>query len=207
MSKRLCKYIASFDYFHESLIVLSATSCSIFIASFATVIGTTIGIASAMLSLAFSLSTGLVKKLLRITRNKKKKYNKIVMLARSKLNSIEREIFEALMNNRISHEDLMTVINEERNYRELKQSIRMMKGQEDKKNILINIFKYKTMLSYCLKCKKKKNTESINPKMSATSNGKTMILSKCAIYGSKKSKFIKKQEAKRLSINLGIKTP
>ena len=43
--------------------------------------------------------------------------------------------------------------------------------------------------------------------MSATSNGKTMILSKCAIYGSKKSKFIKKQEAKRLSINLGIKTP
>ena len=151
MSKRLCKYIASFDYFHESLIVLSATSCSIFIASFATVIGTTIGIASAMLSLAFSLSTGLVKKLLRITRNKKKKYNKIVMLARSKLNSIEREIFEALMNNRISHEDLMTVI-----YRELKQSIRMMKGQEDKKNILINIFKYKTMLSYCLKCKKKK---------------------------------------------------
>ena len=55
------------------------------------------------------------------------------MLARSKLNSIESKIFEALMNNKISHEDFMTIINEERNYRELKESIRMMKGQEDKK--------------------------------------------------------------------------
>ena len=49
------------------------------------------------------------------------------------------------------------------------------------------------MLSYCLKCKK--NTENINPKVSKTNNGKTMMLSKCAIRGSKKSKFIKKQEA------------
>ena len=61
------------------------------------------------------------------------------------------------------------------------------------------------MLSYCLKCKK--NTESIDPKFSATSNGRTMILSKCAICGSKKSKFIKKQEAKGLLSNLGIRTP
>ena len=76
MSKRLSKYIASFDYFDKSLIVLSATSGSISIASFATVIGTPIGIASASLSLAFSLSTGLVKKLVKITRYKKKKHNK-----------------------------------------------------------------------------------------------------------------------------------
>ena len=60
------------------------------------------------------------------------------------------------------------------------------------------------MLS-CLKCKK--NTESIDPKVSVTSNGKTMILSKRAICGSKTSKFIKKQEAKRLLSNLRIKTP
>ena len=52
-----------------------------------------------------------------------------------------------------------------------------------------------------------KNTESINPKISATSNGKTMILSKCTICGAKKSKFIKKQEAKRSLSNLGIRTP
>ena len=62
MSKRLSKYVASFDYFDKSFIVLSATSGSISIASFATVIGTPVGIASASLSLAFSLFAGLVKK-------------------------------------------------------------------------------------------------------------------------------------------------
>ena len=113
------------------MIVPSVTSGSLSIASFATVIGIPIGITSA--SLAFSLCTGHVKKSLKATRNKKKKHNKIVMLARSKLNSIESKISEALINNQISYEDLITIINEERNYRELKESIRMMKGQEDKK--------------------------------------------------------------------------
>ena len=61
------------------------------------------------------------------------------------------------------------------------------------------------MMSYCLNCKK--NTESIDPKVSATTNGRTMILSKCPICGSKKSKSIKKQEAKGLLSNLGIRTP
>ena len=61
------------------------------------------------------------------------------------------------------------------------------------------------MLSYCLKCKK--NTEIINPKVSKTTNGKTMILSTCAICDSKKSKFIKEKQAKGLLSNLSIKTP
>ena len=61
------------------------------------------------------------------------------------------------------------------------------------------------MLSYCLKCKK--NTKNINPIVSKTSNGKTMLLSNCAICSSKKSKFIKKQEANGLLSSLGIKTP
>ena len=60
------------------------------------------------------------------------------------------------------------------------------------------------MLPYCLKCKK--NAESIKPKVSKTTNGKTMILSKCAICDSKKSKFIKEQQAKGLLRNLGIRT-
>ena len=58
------------------------------------------------------------------------------------------------------------------------------------------------MKKYCLNCKK--NTKNINPKFSNTSNGKSMILSKCAICGSKKSRFIKNQEAKGLLSNLGI---
>ena len=60
------------------------------------------------------------------------------------------------------------------------------------------------MLSYCLKCKK--STESINPKVSKTTNGKTMILSTCAICGSKKSEFVKEPQAKGLLSNLGIRT-
>ena len=61
------------------------------------------------------------------------------------------------------------------------------------------------MDSYCLKCKK--YIKNINPQVFRTSNGKLMILSKCAICGSKKSKFIKKQEAKEILSSLGIKTP
>ena len=100
----------------KSLIVLSATSGSISIGSFETVVGTPVGVASASLRHTFSLSTGLVKNLLKATRNKKKKHNKIIMLARSKLSSVESKISEALMNDQISHhEDFMTIINEERN--------------------------------------------------------------------------------------------
>ena len=96
MIKRLIKYIASFNYFDKSLTVLSVTTCSISIASFPTVIGAPVQMASASFSLAFSIYTGIVKKLLKTTRSKKKKHNKIVMLTRSKLNSIESKISEAL---------------------------------------------------------------------------------------------------------------
>ena len=71
--------------------------------------------------------------------------------------------------------------------------------------ILKNSFSTYKMESYCLKCKK--NTKMINPKSSSSSNGRAMILSKSAICGSKKSRFIKNQEAKGLLSNLGIKTP
>ena len=110
----LANILYFFYYFSKSLIVLSATGGSISIALFVTVIGTLIGIASACLSLTFSLSC---KKIMKTTRNKKKKHNEIVMLARSKLKSIKSKISEALINNEISHEDFMIIINEERNYR------------------------------------------------------------------------------------------
>ena len=70
---------------------------------------------SASFSVALSISTGIIKKLLKTTRNKKKKHNKIVMLARSKLNSVESKISETLINHEVSHEDFMTIINEEKN--------------------------------------------------------------------------------------------
>ena len=71
MNKTLSKYIGSFDYFDKSLIVLSVTTSIISIASFATVIGVLVGIVSATFTLAFSISTGIIKKAIKTTRNKK----------------------------------------------------------------------------------------------------------------------------------------
>ena len=78
MSKRLSKFIASFDYFDKSIIVLYVTTGSISVASFANVIGTPVGIRSASFSLAFSISTGIVKKLFKTTRSKKKNIIKLL---------------------------------------------------------------------------------------------------------------------------------
>ena len=78
MSKRPSKYIASFDYFDKSLIILSVTTGSISIASFATVIGALAGMMSASCSLAFWVTAEFVKKLLNTTRNKKKKHKKLL---------------------------------------------------------------------------------------------------------------------------------
>ena len=69
--------------------------------------------------------------------------------------------------------------------------------------ITVKSLKYKTMSPYYLKCRE--NTENINPSVSRTNNGKTMMLSKCAICGSKKSKLIRKQEACGTLSNLGLK--
>ena len=78
MSKKPSKYISFFDYFDQSLIILSVTSGGVSIASFATAIGAPIGITSASFSLKFSLRTGLVKKLLKATRNKKRSIIKLL---------------------------------------------------------------------------------------------------------------------------------
>ena len=88
-SKKLNKYVTAFDYIDKVLIVLGATSGGVSIISFTSVAGAPVGIASASFTLIFSLTTGIIKKLLSITRSKKKKHDKILMLAKSKLNIIE----------------------------------------------------------------------------------------------------------------------
>ena len=89
MSKNFSKYIAAFDYFDKNLIALSETSRRISIISFTSVIGIPARIASASFTLVFSLATGIIQKLLKVTRKKNKKHNKIAMLAKSRLNSLE----------------------------------------------------------------------------------------------------------------------
>ena len=116
-SKKLCKYATAFDYIDKILIVLSATNSGVCIISSASVVGAPVGIASASFTLIFSLTTGIVKKLLNITRNKKKKHDKILMLAKSKLDSIETLVSQALIAMEISHEEFNAIIKEKKNMR------------------------------------------------------------------------------------------
>ena len=98
------------------LIVLSATSSGVSIISFKSIVGAPVGIASASLALIFSLTTGIVKKLLNITRNKKKKHDEILILTKSKLNSIETLISQALIDIDISHEEFVQILKEKYKY-------------------------------------------------------------------------------------------
>ena len=115
-SKKLNKYVAAFDYIDKVLIFLSAKSGGVSIISFTSVVSAPVGITSASFTLIFSLTTGIVKKLLSITRNKKKKHNKILMLANSKLNSIETLISQALIDMEISHEEFVAILKEKDKY-------------------------------------------------------------------------------------------
>ena len=123
-SKKLSKYVAAFDYIDKILIVLSATGGGVSIISFTTVVGAPVGIASASFTLMFSLTTGLIKKLLSITRNEKKKHDKILVLAKSKLSSIESLVSQALIDMEISHEEFITILTEKEKYEKMKEDIR-----------------------------------------------------------------------------------
>ena len=102
MSKKHSKYIATFDYIDKTLIVLSATSGGISII-FLQVLWSSCRISKCKFYLIFSLTTGIIKKLLKVIRKKKKRHNKIVVLAKSKLNSIETLMSQALIDLDISH--------------------------------------------------------------------------------------------------------
>ena len=123
-SQKLNKYVTTFDYIDKILIVLSATSGGVSIISFTSIVEAPVGIASANLTLIFFVTIGIVKKLLNITRSKKKKYDKILMLAKSKLNSIETLISQALIDLDISHEEFIRILNEKDKYEKMKENLR-----------------------------------------------------------------------------------
>ena len=111
-SKKFSKYVTALDYIDKILMVLSAKSTGFCLISSANVVGAPVGIASASFTLIFSLTTGIIKKLLSITRNKKKKHDKILVLAKSRLDSIENLLFQALIDMEISHEEFNAIIRE-----------------------------------------------------------------------------------------------
>ena len=120
----MSKYTAALDYTNKTLIVLSATSGGISIISFTNIMGIPARVISASLTLFFSLTTGIIKTLLKEARKKKNKHSKIIMLAKSKLNSIESLMSQALIDLDISHEEFKTIVNEKEKYNQMKESIR-----------------------------------------------------------------------------------
>ena len=128
-SKKLNKYVTIFDYINKILIILSATTSGSII-SLTRVIGTSVGIISASFTLIFSLSIGIIKKLLNMTRNKKKKHDKILMLAESKFNNIETLISQALNDVDISHEEFKMILNEKDKYEKMKYNLISENGDE-----------------------------------------------------------------------------
>ena len=122
-SKKLNKHVTAFDYIDKVLIVLSATSGGVSIISFTSIIGAPVGKASVIFTLIYSLTTGIAQKLLNITRKKKKKHDEILMLAKSKLNSVETLISQALIDMEISHQEFITILNEKDKYEKIKNSL------------------------------------------------------------------------------------
>ena len=131
ISKKLSKYIVVFDYADTIFITLSASFGTLSIISHATVAGIPIDLAGASLTVVFSLTTRIVKKLLNVTGKKKKKHNEIFMLAKSKLNSIETLMSQALIDLDISFEEFKTIVNEKEKYEQMKESIRNTKTSRD----------------------------------------------------------------------------
>ena len=120
-SKKLNKYVAAFDYKDK---ILSATTGGVSICSFTSFVGAPVGIASASFTLISSLTTGITKKSLNITRKKKEKCDKILKLAKSKLNSIETLISQALIDVNISDEEFITILKEKDKCEMVKDNLR-----------------------------------------------------------------------------------
>ena len=118
------------------LIFVSAASIEFFIISTASIFGAPFGIASASFTLIFSLTTGIIKKLLSIKRNIKKNHDKIPMLAKSKLDSNETLVSQALIDMEISHEDFNAIIREKQKYERLKENVRNV--SEKQENMRLN---------------------------------------------------------------------
>ena len=131
---KINKYIVAFDYADKVFITLSASFGTLSIASHASVVGIPVGIAGALLTLIFTGTTGVVKKLLRVTKKKKKKHNKIMVLARNNLNIVETLLSSALSDFDISHEEFAKIIDEKVKYEEIKENIKNVNHEDlDKK--------------------------------------------------------------------------
>ena len=128
-SQLLNKYITAFDYIDKILVISSATTGEVSIISFTSITRAPVGIVSASFTLIFSLTTGIVRKILDILRKKRKNLDKILILAESKLNSIDILISQALIDMNISHEEFIMILNEKDRYEMMKENLKNKNGE------------------------------------------------------------------------------
>ena len=129
--KNLNKYMVSFDYLDKIFIALSASFGTLSIASHTTVIGILVGMAGSSLTLIFTISTSVNKSLLQVTKKRKKKHNKTIALAKSKLNIIDTLSSSALNDSKISHEEFTNIIAGKNMYENIKENIKDIKEEEN----------------------------------------------------------------------------
>ena len=122
--KNLNKYLVSFDYLDKIFITLSASFGTLSIASNASVVGIPAGITGASLTLVFTIGTGISKSLLKLTKKRKTKHNKIIVLAKNKLNAMDTLLSSALNDSEISHEEFSNIITEANIYENIKENIK-----------------------------------------------------------------------------------
>ena len=124
MIKKLNKYVVSFDYLDKIFTTLSASFGTLSMASYTAVVGIPVGIAGSSLTLIFTISMGINKSLLRVTKKRKKKHNKILALAKSKLNMIDTLLSSELNDSKINHEEFTNIIIEKNIYENIKENIK-----------------------------------------------------------------------------------
>ena len=117
---------------------MSASFGMLSIVSHATIVGIPVGIAGASLTLIFAVSTGMVKKLLNVTRKKKKKHNKIIALAKNKLSVVETLISQMLTDFDIIHKEFAIIIDEKNKYEGIKDNIKNVKYADDTETSALN---------------------------------------------------------------------
>ena len=138
----MSRYVTTFDYIDKIFIVLSATTSGVSIISFtSTIICESVGIATASFTLVFSLTSGIIKKLLNMTINKKKNHDQLLMLAESKFNSIETLISQALGDLDISHEEFIMILKEKDKYEKMKYNLISENGDEKQEIVKISSIK------------------------------------------------------------------
>ena len=141
-SKKLSKYVTISDYIDKMLIVLSVTSSGVSIISFASTIGVPAGIASVCFTLIFSIIAGIIKRLLSTRIKKKKTHDQILMLTKSKYNSVETLISQALADMNIRHKEFITILEKKDKYESMKEHIKNENEGNKQKIIKLSSIKH-----------------------------------------------------------------